>query len=402
MSWNWQSMPLLRKAHTAWAMARSQVRGWRCRRPIVVMESDDWGGIRMSSRADCDRLAALGYPMKRSPYSLGALETDEDLDRLFEVLASVKDSRGRPACMTANMVTANPDFAKIRAADFSEYFYEPATVTLARSPERQGVARRYADGLERRLFVPQLHAREHVRWWEWLRALRAGSAEARTTFEMGMCGVPLAASREGLGFFAPPYQDDETLARNGVDLEAVVGEGAELFERQFGFRSLSTVAPNYTWTDRVERAWAHLGIRYIQGGIFQRCPGSQGLVRKPHYLGQQSRGGGFYMVRNAVLEPTASGEAEGDHCARQVAWAFRIHQPAILCMHRVNFIGSIEPANREQGLEQLSRLLQTLVKGWPGLIFLSSPELGYLVEHGEDAVDSLDDTAIFGSPSRHE
>lgn len=152
-------MPLLRQAHVAWAMARNLVGGWRCRRPIVVIESDDWGCLRTSSREAYDRLAALGYPMERSPYSLDALETDEDLDRLFEVLASVKDSRGRPACMTANMVTANPDFARIRAADFSEYFYEPATATLARSPVRlPGRARRGCRGLARR----RRHLREPI------------------------------------------------------------------------------------------------------------------------------------------------------------------------------------------------------------------------------------------------
>jgi hypothetical protein len=396
-------MHLLRKAHTAWAMAGSLVCGWRCRRPIVVIESDDWGSLRTSSRADGDRLAALGYPMERSPYSLDALETDEDLDRLFEVLDSVKDSRGRPACMTANMVMANPDFARIREADFSEYFYEPATVTLARSPDRQGVARRYAEGLKRRLFVPQLHGREHIRWWEWLEALRAGSAEARTTFEMGMCGVPLAASREGHGFFAPPYQDAETLSRHGVDVGTLVREGVELFEKQFGYRPLSTMAPGYSWNDAVERLWADAGIRYIQGAIFQLVPTRRGTRRRTHFIGGRGAAGGRYLVRNTSLEPTDGRWGYSlAHGKQQAARAFRFHKPVTIETHRMNYAGAIAPANREQGLEQLSRLLQTLVKGWPELIFLSSPELGYLVEHGADAVDSLDDTAIFGSPSRHE
>jgi hypothetical protein len=396
-------MHLLRKAHAAWAMARALVGGWRCRRPVVVIESDDWGSLRTSSREAYDRLVALGYPMERSPYGLDALETDEDLDRLFEVLDSVKDSRGRPACMTANMVTANPDFAKIREADFSEYFYEPATVTLARSPDRQGVSRRQAEGLKRRLFVPQLHGREHIRWWEWLEALRAGSAEARTTFEMGMCGVPLAASREGRGFFAPPYQDAETLSRHGVDVGTLVREGVELFEKQFGYRPLSTMVPGYLWTDAVEHHWADAGIRYIQGGLFQLVPTPGGQKKRRHLLGEQGAAGGLYLVRNVGFEP---GEGRGvDWLARAAARAdraLRFHKPAIIETHRMNFVGSIDPANRDRGLGLLAQLLRGLVDRRPDLVFLSSPELGYLVEHGEDAVDSLDDTAIFGSPSRHE
>jgi hypothetical protein len=396
-------MPLLLKTRIAWAMAKVLVGGWRCRRPVVVIESDDWGSLRTSSRADCDRLAALGCRMERSPYSLDALETDEDLDRLFEVLDSVKDSRGRPACMTANMVTANADFARIREADFSAYVYEPATVTLARSPARQGVARRYAEGLKRRLFVPQLHGREHIRWWEWLEALRAGSAEARITFEMGMCGVPLAASREGHGFFAPPYQDAETLSRHGVDLGTLVREGVELFEKQFGYRPLSTMAPGYTWTDDVERLWAGAGIRYIQGTIFHLVPTPGGERKRTHVLGERGAAGGLYLVRNAGFEPA---EGRGvDWLARAAARAdraLRFHKPAIIETHRMNFVGSIDPANRDRGLGLLAQLLRGLVDRRPDLVFLSSPELGYLVEHGEDAVDSLDDTAIFGNPSRHE
>jgi len=367
------------------------------------MESDDWGSLRTSSRADYDRLAAMGYPMERSPYSLDALETDEDLDRLFEVLDSVRDSRGRPACMTANMVTANPDFAKIREADFSEYVYEPATVTLARSPDRQGVSRRYAEGLKRRLFVPQLHGREHVRWWEWLEALRAGSAEALTTFEMGMCGVPLAASREGHGFFAPPYQDAETLSRHGVDVGTLVREGVELFEKQFGYRPLSTMAPGYSWTDAVERHWSDAGIRYIQGGIVQLVPTPRGARRRAHFIGGRGAAGGRYLVRNVGFEPS---EVRGvdwlARAAQRADRALRFHKPAIIETHRMNYIGSIDPANRDRGLGLLAQLLRGLVDRRPDLVFLSSPELGYLVEHGEAAVESLDEKAIFGNGQRHE
>jgi len=389
---------IVRRIQTAVALFRTYVRGWRCRRPIVVLESDDWGSIRMSSREDCDRLVAKGYALERSPYSMDALETDADLDRLFDVLDSVRDSRGRPACLTANMLTANPDFARIRESGFAEYFYEPAAATLARSPERQGVARRYAEGLKRRLFVPQLHAREHVRWWQWIEALRTGSAEALTTFEMGMCGVPLAASREGHGFFAPPYQDVETLSGYGVNLEALIREGVELFEKQFGYRPLSTVAPSYSWHDTIEHLWAKAGIRYIQGALFQRVPMRSGEKRRAHFIGERGAAGGIYLVRNSGFTPTTGqGVNWVERAARWADWALRFHKPAIIGMHRTNFVGSIDPANRDRGLGLLAQLLRGLVDRWPDVVFLSSPELGHLVEHGEDAVDSLDENAIFGN-----
>jgi hypothetical protein len=45
----------------------------------------------------------------------------------------------------------------------------------------------------------------------------------------------------------------------------------------------------------------------------------------------------------------------------------------------------------------LAQLLRGLVDRRPDVVFLSSPELGHLVEHGEAAVESLDEKAIFGN-----
>ena len=383
----------------ALGLAGARLRGWRCRRRIVVIESDDWGSIRMASREAYDRLRDLGWPVERSAYAADALETDEDLDGLFEVLGRFHDRRGRPACLTANMIVANPDFERVRASDFREYACEPVEATLARSPARQGVARRWREGLARRVFVPQLHAREHVRWWEWLDALRAGSQEARLTFDLGMCGVPAAASREGLSFYHPPYVDDATLARRGVDLDAMVRQGAALFRQQFGYTSLSAIAPNYCWTDRVERLWAAEGVRYIQGALFQTA-GDPALLRI-HHLGERGAAGGVYLLRSASLEHRERPDDAVGRCLGQVAWAFRFRKPAVIETHRMNYVGSILPESRRRGLELLARLLESILRRWPDAVFLSTPELGYLVEHGEDHLDALDDVAVPGQGSGH-
>jgi hypothetical protein len=375
-------------------MFLANIRGWRTRQRIIVIESDDWGSIRISSQADYARLVAHGYRVERSVYSVDALETDEDLDKLFAVLDGVRDRRGRPACMTANVIMANPDFERVRESGFREYAYEPVATTLARSPDRQGVARLWAEGLERRVFVPQLHGREHVCWWDWLKALQAGSPEALLAFEMGMCGVPIAAQ----DFCTPMYLDAETLREAGVDLDSMVREGAELFEKQFGMKSLSAIAPNYCWTDHVERIWADVGVRYIQGTVFQRFSGGR---RRTHYFGQRSPAGQYYLVRNCFLEHRDRPVDALERCLRQVARAFRFHKPAIIGTHRVNYIGSILPESRRRGLDLLDRLLRSIVRRWPDVIFLSSPELGYLIEHGEDRLDALGNVAVPGNEIDH-
>ena len=369
---------LLRRAVTAWRILRSHRLGWRSDRHIVVLESDDWGGIRTASRAAYERLTAAGYPMDLSPYSLDALETNEDLEALFDVLQSVRDVQGRPACMTANMVTANPDFEKIRREGFQQYAWEPAARTLTHLPGRDAVADLWAQGDQAGLFHPQLHGREHVRFWDWIKALEAHQPEARETFDLGMAGVPLAASKEARGFFGSLTLDEKDLADCDTDIDEIIRDGVRLFEQQFGYRSQSVIAANYRWNDLVERIWSALGVKYIQGTVFQRLAGN---ASRDHFLGERGVFGAVYLVRNCHFEPTAAKRHTcGRRTLRQVARAFARRQPAIICSHRVNYVGSICPTNRRLGLEQLAQLLTAIVRRWPDVMFLNSPELGQRIQ----------------------
>jgi len=58
------------------------------------------------------------------------LECNEDLEELFNVLTSFKDANNRSPVFTGVNVVANPDFDKIKEANFKQYYYEPFTETL--------------------------------------------------------------------------------------------------------------------------------------------------------------------------------------------------------------------------------------------------------------------------------
>jgi hypothetical protein len=64
---------------------------------------------------------------------------------------------------------------------------------------------------------------------------------------------------------------------------------------------------------------------------------------------------------------------------KQIETAFFWNKPAIISSHRVNFCGHIDPKNREIGLSALKELLQKIVKKWPDVEFMSSVELGVLI-----------------------
>ena len=108
--------------------------GWHTRRHLIVIESDDWGSIRTPSYEAYNNLLNKGIRVDRDPYCrYDNLATANDLSNLFEVLSSVKDSKGHPAVITANTVTCNPVFEKIKADKFNKYHYELFTDTLKRS-----------------------------------------------------------------------------------------------------------------------------------------------------------------------------------------------------------------------------------------------------------------------------
>lgn len=352
----------------------------RISQKLLVLESDDWGSIRTSTRESYERLNDSGWHMENSPYNLDALETEEDMELLLSVLNSFRDTKGNPPCLTANMVLAYPDFHKIRNSGFTRYFFLPVVDFIRSDPARQNLPFKWANGISQGLFLPQLHAREHVCWWRWLEALRGGSEEGMITFDLGMCGVPLASSQENQSFFTPLYVEQDELHRYGVNLQEIIRDGHNLFREAFGFSPLSTVPPNHHWTDQAESIWAGLGIRYIQGVSRQKMgSGAIGarVSTRFHYLGEKNVHDMMYLVRNVEFEPSSSKNVHWINKAmKQIRFAFLFHHPAIINTHRQNYIGSINKENRDNGLTQLSELLDTVLKQWPDVQFVSSPELG--------------------------
>jgi len=318
--------------------------------------------------------------MGLSPLNFDALETSDDLAAMLDTLHSFRDGHGNPACLTANTILANPDFERIRMSDFKSYHYIPVVESIKDDPLRKDLPALWVQGINQRTYLPQLHAREHICWWRWLEALRRGSEEARVTFEMRMCGVPLSSSKENQSFFTPLYVENKELLHFQVDLKTLIEDGYRLFIETFGFPPLSTVPPNHYWSDEAEMIWAKLGIRYIQGAARQKM-GSGEIDVKPHtrfhFSGEKNIHNMVYLVRNVAFEPCLSpGINWVKKAMKKIQFAFWNHQPAIINTHRFNYIGSINRANREYGLEQLSYLLQGVIKKWPDVIFMNSPALG--------------------------
>jgi hypothetical protein len=352
--------------------------GWRTSPKLVVFESDDWGMIRMASKAAYERLEKKGYPVAGCPFNRNdALENNADMQLFAEALLSVRDSKDRPAKFTLNNIVANPDFERIRESGFTRYSHEPFTETLARYPDSDRVLDQYREGLRSGVFSLQFHGREHIQVRHWLEALRAENPLFVDAFSEQMAtqsAGPRSSCRieclDGMGAYSEADQPF---------IEQSVVEGLNLFQQIWGFRASSVIAPCYTWRSDLERIWQDQGIRFIQSGRAQRVPrpGEQRPSFKRHWMGRRNALGQVITVRNAVFEPSMDPSQDWlGSCLRQIASAFRWRKPAIVSSHRLNFIGSIRPANRDSGLRQLRALLGEIVRRWPEVEFLGSEELG--------------------------
>lgn len=356
-------------------------KSWKTNRKIVVFESDDWGSIRTSNIQSYNKLKKQGYNVGNSPYMLDALEQDTDLTALFETLSKHKNNLGESPKFTANIITANPDFERIQKENFSAYYYESVEKTCKTYGNSKNVISLWKEGLHNNLFVPQLHGREHVKYWEWIKMLQNHDSETINTFQMKMCGVPKAVSKNGISFFNPLYIEDSILRNNDIDLEELIVEGSDLFRQIFGFKSKSTVAPNVAWTNTTESIWNTCNIEYIQGGFLQEVHGVSNVKYVPRYLGEKNELNQMYLVRNSSFEPCkTSDESYWLNTFKEVKRAFFLKTPAIISTHRVNYIGAIKEENKTNGIKQLDLLLKAIISKFPDVEFMSSDQLGELMK----------------------
>lgn len=370
-------MPLKNLRDTA-ALYYKNLRGWRTNRKIVVIESDDWGSIRMPSREVYEKCLKAGYPVDKIAYErYDSLLSEDDLTALFEVLVKHKDSKGNNPLITANALVANPDFKKIKEADFKKYHYELITDTFERYPQHSKAFNLWKEGISNRLIKPQFHGREHLNVAMFMDALKKGDKDAHFGFQHEMPGcIPKGPKVKGNTYV------EATRFRSGAEKDHVklfLLEGLNLFEQIFGYRSETYIPTNYTWNQDLNKAMYDGGVRAFQGLHDMREQHLNGKhSRIKHFMGQENDLGQRYLIRNAVFEPSLFKMGISNpagNCLRQINVAFKMKKPAIITAHRINFCGYIDEKNRTNNLNALDKLLRTIINKWPSVVFISSDNL---------------------------
>lgn len=329
----------------ALAFRRPLAQAWRepvLARPVLIVESDDWG--------------------------YGPAVQAARLDALAGVLAAHRDATGRCATMTVGVVLAGPDTARNRAAGLSpeHRLYLDAA---ALEPVRLALER----GRRRGLFALQLHGMEHY----WPASLHA-AAERDAALRAWLTGEALPATES----LPAPLQSRWTDARAlpsrpqpaAARREAVAAEVAE-FRRVFGETPRVVVPPTFVWDEELETLWAGAGVEVLvtPGRRYAgRDADGRPLAEPATYRnGEAAAGGLTRVVRDDYFEPSFGHRPERALAA--LAAKTRLGRPTLLETHRSNFIG--DEAVAKASCAALDALLGAALARHPDLRFLATAEL---------------------------
>ena len=346
--------------------------GAKVNKHIVVFESDDWGSNCIASKADFEELVKCGILAADCGvyYKNDTIARESDLDCLFEVLSKHKGADGNSAVFSAFITPANPDFSKIKENGFSEYCYESFLETLDRTGEKERVLQRWKEGIQNHFLYPEYHGREHLTVPLWMEALRQKDKKVTTGFNHRFYSVdsdriPKVASR-----FRPTLYFEDATQKEW--LKTALVDGLNLLKNIFGVTPLAFAPSNGVSHPDFDQLLYENGIKAIHNSKrFE--PDGLGGCKRADYGSKNSLGQVFYN-RNCVFEPAQVSYDPVDFCLAQIQGAFNWNKAAIISTHRVNYMGLIDPTNREYGLRQLNQLLKSIIVRWPDVIFMTTNE----------------------------
>lgn len=363
--------------------------GFNSSRKIFIIFSDDWGGIRVGSWEARKKLIQAGINMDGNRFDrFDSLESNADLEALFDVLLKHKDFQGNHPVITAACNIANPDFSRIRDAGFKNYYYEPFTESLKRYPNHDRVFGLYRKGIELKIFKPELHGREHLQVKWWLENLQSKNEIVRKAFEHEYWHLSTKYLNNSMHRSLGAAYDITSLSEVKGQ-EEIVADGARLFNSLFGYQSLVFIPPAQKYNKVLEPTIRDSGFKMVDVPRLRKMPMGYGKYEtRLHYLGQKSRFNLRYITRNTVFEPNLHENSDYvNECMAGIENAFRFRKPAIISNHRAAFMGGLDLRNRDKGIKALDNLIKESLRVWPDIEFMSAAEFNELLFANESGQD---------------
>ncbi len=352
----------------------SQLRGYKTKEKLVIIESDDWGTERIPSLKTREKLNKLGLDMDSNPHSrVDTLEQEDDLIALYEVFDEIiKQFPDKKPMITCNFVMGNPDYEKIKKERYQKYHYELFTETYRKKYGNDNTWLVIKEGIKKGYIYPQFHARDHLNIFNWLSLLRANDKDYLTAFDNNTYAVN-SRNLNNIESIMAAYDYSNEIEKNLI-LESI-REGIKLFKEGFGMNSFSTVPPRYVWDNDIEKEFAKNNIDVFQSALNQILPSFYNYHKVKHYTGERSKNNILYSVRNAHFEPAYNSNINWvGQVLEKAKIAFFLKTPLIISTHRLNYVGSLIEVNRNKNLNLLSFLIKSLIKIYPQVRFITSVE----------------------------
>lgn len=352
------------------------VKGWRTARKIVVFSVDDYGNVKLDSKQALLSMEAQGVRALSRFDQYDALEDEQDLRQLYEVLSSVKDINGNHAIFTAFALPANINFEKLADTNYQEYHYELLPETYSKLKGYESVMNLWKEGIRKNLIIPQFHGREHINIKVLEEALRRKDEKTLVSLKnrsyVGISPKVYPSYTAAFDF----YKVEENEAFNEI-----ITDGLKAFEKVFGYRATHFNPPGGREHPLLHKALKENGIKFIDTPFDKKEHQGNGRFKRViNYMGKRNVHGQFFLIRNVVFEPTNKKNFDWvEKTLQDIAIAFRWNKPAVISSHRVNFSGHIDENNRKTGLEALQSLLNKIIRKWPDVEFMAAHELGELI-----------------------
>jgi hypothetical protein len=348
----------------------SPVEGFAFGRPLVVLQSDDWGRVGVRDREGYEQLRDLGVNLGERSYDFYSLETAEDVAAIVSLLQRHRDSTGRTACLGMNFIVANVDFAKVKANDFRQIYLRGLTEGLPDGWRRPGLFEAYREGISAGVLSPALHGTTHFCRPAVERHLDDQGERGALLRTLWKAGVPYIHWRMlWVGFeYWDPEPPQEDFLTSDVQ-ESLIDSAVEEFARFFAKAPRSACAPGYRANKNTHRAWAKRGIQVAQNGAGSGLP--------PHF----DEDGILNLYRSMDFEPAAGQEFSVDECLRAAEDCFARGLPAIVSVHSINFHSTIKDF-RSRTLGLLDEFLTALEAQHSDLLYVRDEDLYDLVDKG--------------------
>lgn len=322
--------------------ARPLFARWRepvLRRPILIIESDDWGA--------------------------GPFEQAIALHKISTLLQSICDRKGRPAVMTLGIILEVPDGPRIAATHCTEY--HPLHLT---DPRFDATRSTIQEGIEAGVFSPQIHGQCHY----WPRALM--DAAKNTPAVRGWLTAPEPASTEDLpSHLQSRWVDASSLPSQPLPPDAIqpaVATEACDFQTLFGNVPKVAVATTFVWSDAVESAWAQSGVEAIitpgHRATCRNAAGQPDCIDASVLTGERSLSDQIYLVRDIYFEPALGHQPQ--RLVDGLQTRTRQGRACLVETHRFNFLQAMDSS-----LATLEAGLNAALAACPNLRFITPHEL---------------------------